>query len=97
MSREVHVRFWERAGVRFPRATRLPLHRQSDIYARGGVEIDRSVMAGWVGHMAALMEPLTERIARHVRAGAACTLTIRRFRCSTPVAAGRRRADYGQR
>lgn len=22
MSREVHVRFWERAGVRFPRATR---------------------------------------------------------------------------
>ena len=47
----------------------LPLHRQSDIYARGGVEIDRSVMAGWVGHMAALMEPLAERIARHVRVG----------------------------
>ncbi len=23
MSREVHVRFWESAGVRFPRATRL--------------------------------------------------------------------------
>ena len=36
----------------------LPLHRQSDIYAHSGVEIDRSVMAGWVGHMAALMEPL---------------------------------------
>jgi transposase len=48
----------------------LPLHRQSDIYARSGVEIDRSVMAGWVGHMAALLEPLTECIARHVRAGA---------------------------
>jgi transposase len=47
----------------------LPLHRQSDIYARSGVEIDRSVMAGWVGHMAALLEPLTECIARHVRAG----------------------------
>ena len=28
-------------------------------------------MAGWVGHMAALLEPLAERIARHVRAGAA--------------------------
>ena len=26
---------------------------------------------GWVGHMAALLEPLAERIARHVRAGAA--------------------------
>jgi transposase len=49
----------------------LPLHRQADIYGRGGVEIDRSVMAGWVGHMAALLEPLAERIARHVRAGAA--------------------------
>jgi transposase len=49
----------------------LPLYRQSDIYARSGVEIDRSVLAGWVGHMAALMEPLAGRIARHVRAGAA--------------------------
>jgi transposase len=49
----------------------LPLHRQSDIYAREGVEIDRSVMAGWVGHMAALLEPLAERIARHVRVGRA--------------------------
>ncbi|WP_246721711.1 transposase [Methylosinus sp. H3A] len=27
----------------------LPLHRQSGIYAREGVTIDRSVMAGWVG------------------------------------------------
>jgi hypothetical protein len=36
MSREVHVRFWESAGVRFPRATHLPLYRQSQIYAREG-------------------------------------------------------------
>jgi transposase len=49
----------------------LPLHRQSGIYAREGVTIDRSVMAGWVGHMAALLEPLAQRIARHVRAGPA--------------------------
>ena len=27
MSREVHVRFWESVGVRFPRATHLPLYR----------------------------------------------------------------------
>jgi len=25
MSREAHVRFWESAGVKFPRATHLPL------------------------------------------------------------------------
>ena len=27
MNREVHVRFWERVRVKFPRATRLPLYR----------------------------------------------------------------------
>jgi transposase len=49
----------------------LPLHRQADIYARQGVAIDRSVMAGWIGHIAGLLEPLSERIERHVRAGIA--------------------------
>jgi transposase len=49
----------------------LPLHRQADIYARQGVAIDRSVMAGWIGHLAGLLEPLSARIERHVRAGLA--------------------------
>ena len=49
----------------------LPLYRQADIYARSGVEIDRSVMAGWIGRLAGLLEPLSERIERHVRAGLA--------------------------
>lgn len=49
----------------------LPLHRQTDIYARSGVEIDRSVMAGWIGRLARLLEPLSERIERDVRAGLA--------------------------
>ena len=48
-----------------------PLHRQADIYARSGVDIDRSTMAGWIGHMAALLDPLGEAIGRHVRAGSA--------------------------
>jgi len=30
MSREAHVRFWERAGVRVPRATRFELWRAAD-------------------------------------------------------------------
>ena len=47
----------------------LPLYRQAHIYARSGVEIDRSVMAAWVGHMAVLLEAPGRRIARHVRAG----------------------------
>ena len=49
----------------------LPLYRQSEIYEREGVTIDRSVMAGWIGHIAALLVPLAERIGRHVRAGPA--------------------------
>lgn len=49
----------------------LPLYRQSGIYARDGVDIDRSTMADWVGRMAFLLKPLAEEIARHVRAGEA--------------------------
>src|SRR5271166_5764127 len=45
--------------------------RHLHIYARSGVEIDRSVMAGWIGRLAGLLEPLSERIERHVRAGLA--------------------------
>ncbi len=51
-------------------ADALPLHRQSVIYARQGVDLDRSTMADWVGSMAALTMPLVERIGEHVLAGA---------------------------
>jgi transposase len=47
----------------------LPLYRQSAIYARDGIEIDRSTMADWVGRMTFLLNPLAAAIARHVRAG----------------------------
>jgi transposase len=47
----------------------LPLYRQSEIYARQGVEIDRSTMADWMGRTTALLDPLIEAIGRHVRAG----------------------------
>jgi transposase len=46
----------------------LPLHRQADIDARSGVKIDRSLMAGWIGRVAGLLEPSSESIERHVRA-----------------------------
>jgi transposase len=47
----------------------LPLYRQSAIYARQSVDLDRSTMADWVGRMAALLEPLAQAIGRHVCAG----------------------------
>lgn len=47
----------------------LPLHRQSRIYARDGVELDVSTLAGWVGQASALVRPLVEAIGQHVMAG----------------------------
>ena len=71
MSREAHVRFWERVGVRVPRATRFPLYRQSQIFGREGIDLDRSTLADWVGKSAALLEPLADAIGRHVLNGRA--------------------------
>src|SRR5689334_14559258 len=68
MSREAHVRFWERAGVRLPRATRFPLYRQAAIFARQGVELDRSTLCDWVGRACWWLEPLWRLLRRHVMA-----------------------------
>lgn len=47
-------------------ADHLPLYRQSAIYAREGVDLNRSTLADWVGQAAWLLEPLVEAIRRHV-------------------------------
>lgn len=46
----------------------LPLNRQSDIYAKEGVDLDVSTLAGWVGAAAATLIPLTDEIEKHVLA-----------------------------
>jgi transposase len=46
-----------------------PLYRQSEIYARQGVEIPRSTMAGWVGAASDLLDPLVDALRKHVLAG----------------------------
>jgi len=47
-------------------ADHLPLYRQSQMYAREGVELDRSVLARWVGEASELMAPLVEVLRRYV-------------------------------
>ncbi|MGH7087445.1 MAG: IS66 family transposase [Stellaceae bacterium] len=47
-------------------ADHLPLYRQSEIYAREGVKIDRSTLSDWVGQAAWLLQPIVEGIGRHV-------------------------------
>ena len=46
----------------------IPLHRQEQIAARQGVALPRSTMAGWLGQLEVLLEPLVERLAAHLRA-----------------------------
>jgi transposase len=47
-------------------ADHLPLYRQAEIYAREGVELDRSTMADWVGGASRTMRPLVEALKRYV-------------------------------
>jgi transposase len=46
-----------------------PLNRQSESYAREGIELDVSTLADWVGACTASLAPLIELIRRHVLAG----------------------------
>src|SRR5207253_524391 len=46
-----------------------PLNRQSETYAREGIELDVSTLADWVGACTASLAPLIELIRRHVLAG----------------------------
>jgi transposase len=44
----------------------LPLYRQSQIYGRSGVELDRATLAEWVGTLSALVDPLINALATYV-------------------------------
>lgn len=57
----------------------LPLYRQSQIFEREGLDLDRSTLADWVGKSTTLLEPLADAIGRHVLAGEAI------FADDTPV------------
>jgi len=60
-------------------ADHLPLYRQSQIFSRDGVDLERSTLTDWVGKSTALLEPLADAIGRHVLAGQAI------FADDTPV------------
>lgn len=47
-------------------ADHLPLYRQAQIYARQGIELDRSTLADWVGDCSRLLTPLVEALGRYV-------------------------------
>ena len=49
-------------------ADHLPLYRQSQIYEREGLELDRSTLADWVGGAAELLQPLVATLGCYVMA-----------------------------
>jgi transposase len=44
----------------------LPLYRQSQIYARQGIDVDRSTLTDWIGGLSRAVNPLAELIGRYV-------------------------------
>ncbi len=50
-------------------ADHLPLYRQSEIYGREGLDLDRSTLAGWVGGASEVLAPLVEQVRRYVMSG----------------------------
>lgn len=48
-------------------ADHLPLYRQSQIYARQGVDIDRSTLAFWVGKAAHELKPVQDALLAHLK------------------------------
>src|ERR1700691_2262854 len=47
-------------------ADHLPLYRQAEIYAREGVELDRSTLADWVGGASRTLRPLVDALKKYV-------------------------------
>ena len=68
-------------------ADHCPLYRQSGIFEREGMDLERSSYADWVGRSARLPEPLADAVGRHVRGGRAI------FADDTPPSSCRPRAN----
>jgi transposase len=47
-------------------ADHSPLYRQAEIYAREGVDLERSTLADWIGGASELLKPLYEALRRYV-------------------------------
>ena len=47
--------------------TTVPLYRQAQIYARSGLDLHRSTLAGWVGKASFHLRPVVDRLAEHLK------------------------------
>ncbi len=74
-------------------ADHLPLYRQAQIYARQGVDLDRSTLADWVGRAAVLLAPVQSRLFEILKASPKLFADETRAPVLGP---GRKRVKLGQ-
>src|SRR6185437_3414396 len=82
--------------VRRPKyADHLPLYRQAQIYARQGVDLDRSTLADWVGRAAFLLRPIHERLLLALKGSAKLFADETTAPVLDPAAGAPSSASYG--
>jgi transposase len=74
-------------------ADHCPLYRQAGIYARSGVDLDRSTLSAWVGRAAFHLAPVVDRLAAHLKRGALLFMDETRAPVLDP-GRGRTRSGY---
>ena len=76
-------------------ADHCPLYRQAQIYARQGIDLDRSTLADWTGRGAWWLRPCMPGCWTDCALRPSCLPTRRRRPCSTPAAGAPRPASSG--
>jgi transposase len=93
MSREVHVRFWESARVRFPRAIHLPLYRQHQRLLDAGFDISRQWLTQRVQQGSRLLEPIFDAQLQSICSGHVITMDEVRVKAGQ-AGNGKKKATY---
>ena len=66
-------------------ADHLPLYRQSQIYARQGVDLDRSTLAFWVGKAAHELKPVHDALLAHLKRSTKLFMPSRQIAAQSPA------------
>ena len=66
-------------------ADHLPLYRQSQIYARQSVDIDRSILAFWVGKAARELKPVHDALLAHLKGSSKLFMPCRQIAMQSPA------------
>jgi transposase len=66
-------------------ADHLPLYRQSRIYARQGVDIDRSTLTFWVGKTAHELNPVHDASLAHLKRSTKLFMPSRQIATQSPA------------